>query len=73
MFNNRALSIQIVRKPAASNPEPAQHKCVDIDEITQIAMYHAEHAAKIIGALYVGHKLLNTACEIAVIAAKSKL
>lgn len=74
MFNNRALSISLVKKSPDTNPDnPTQPAGTDYDEIAQIVMYHANHAAKIVGTLYVGRKLLNTACEIAVIAAHKHL
>jgi hypothetical protein len=74
MFKNKALSIQLVQKPSdGSAPDTNPAKIVDIDEITQILMYHAPHAAKIVVSAVVAKKLLDTGCEIALMYASHKL
>jgi hypothetical protein len=74
-LKNRALQLSVVQKPAGSTTPDATAPCThrDYDEIAQIAMYHAEHAAKIVVGVVVANKLLNTACQIAVITAQAKI
>lgn len=74
MFKNKALSLSVSMnpKPTTTSAETATPSLTP-DEIAQIAMYHANHAAALIASLYVGRKVLNTACEIAVIYAQKRL
>jgi len=72
-FKNKAVQVTIVDKPVSSNEPPAEIISTNPEEIAQII---TESAVKIIGAagvVAVGYKLLTTACDIAVIAAKAKL
>jgi len=75
LFQNKALSLTVTNnpQPPTDSSEPATSKRVDADAIAQIAMYHANHAAALISAVYVGRKVVNTACEIAIIAANKRL
>lgn len=71
---NRAVQVKLVntKKEDMKNTEPAPVKTVDYAEITKIA---TEHTVKIVGAIgtvIAAHKVLNTICEVTVIAAKAK-
>ena len=77
MLKNRALQIRVVKKsdsPAADDTNPTPVVDADtLNDILQVVTYHAVPVAKAVAGAYVARKLLNTACEIAVIAATAKL
>lgn len=74
LFHNRALDVQVSLRPNAPVTQTdVPSSKLQPDEIATILMLHAEQGAKILAALYVGRKVLNTACEIAVIAAQKRL
>lgn len=67
------LSFKVSMTPKSTNQPPIEEAAprFDIDDLTQVGLYHASHAAKIVAALYVGHKVTNTLSEIALIAARA--
>lgn len=73
MFKNHALHVTMVKKtPTNTTTNSPDTASVTPDEIAQIIMYHANHAAKIAASLYVGKVVLTTGRDIAVMYAASK-
>jgi hypothetical protein len=71
IFKNRAVQVSLVKTDNADDPTP-DVETVNPQEIAQIA---TDFTIKTIGALGVviaANRILSTACEIAVIAAKAK-
>ena len=73
-LKNAAVQIKMVNtKKQDADPQVAEEIAVDPEKIAQIA---TEFAAKTIGAVGVviaANRVLNTICDIAIIAAKAKL
>jgi hypothetical protein len=75
MIGNRALHIALVKKPkTAKNENTSESSSIDLDKVGQmaaIAQCTAETTVKVVIAAYVAKKLIDTASEIAVIAANA--
>lgn len=70
MLFNRALTLQLAKKEKPSQvAEPSDRLAPD--ELITVMMYHATDAAILLGKIYAAKKLIDTGCEIAVIAAKA--
>lgn len=71
------ISITLVKKPkTAKNDNTPESSEIDWDVVGQkaaIAQETAETIGKVIVGAYVAKKLIDTACQIAIIAAQSKL
>ena len=71
------ISITMVKKPkTAKNDNTPESKDIDWDVVGQkaaIAQETAETIGKVLVGAYVAKKLIDTVCEIAVIAAQAKL
>lgn len=76
MFGNRAVSVQLTKQPKlGKNDNTTDSKEIDWDVVGQkaaIAQETAETVAKVLIGTYLAKRLIDTACEIAVIAAKAK-
>lgn len=72
MFKNRTLQMKIV-KDAEPGAEQTEVKIVDPKEIAEIATEYTLKTIGAVGAVIAANKILNTICEVAVIAAKAKL
>lgn len=72
MFKNRAIQMTFV-KPADQSAENIEVKTVDPQQIAKIAAEYTVQTIGAIGAVIAANKLLNTICEIAVVAVKAKI
>lgn len=74
LFKNRAFHVQVVDPIATPNTTPpAEPKPpMDLVKLTAVTKHLVTHAAMVGGSAYAGKKILDTACEIAIIAAKAK-
>lgn len=73
MFKNRAVQVSLVNTKKADNvAETTQVTSVDPKEIAEIATEFTLKTIGAIGAVIAANKVLSTACDIAVIAAKAK-
>lgn len=72
MFKNRSIQMKIVKdaEPGAETPEIT---VVDPEQIGKIAKDYTMLTVGAIGAAVAANKIVNTICEIAVLAAKAKL
>lgn len=75
MLGNRALQVQVVKKSNDKNAVDVVDAAplVDPEQIVKIAKDYTTHVAITVGAVIVGNRLLKTACEIAIIAAKAHI
>lgn len=75
MFKNRAVQVSLVntKKAAESSVETAPVESVDFAEIAKIATDYTVKTIGAIGAVIAVNKVLSTACDIAVIAAKATI
>jgi nitrogen regulatory protein PII-like uncharacterized protein len=76
MLGNRAIQVQVVKKPKDDNNAAEVLDAlprVDPEQIVKIAKDYTAHAAITIGAVVAANRLLKTACDIAVIAAKAHI
>lgn len=75
MLGNRAVQVSVVKKTSDKNAVDATDVVprVDPDKIHQIMKDYTTHVAVTVGAVVVGNRILKTACDIAIIAAKAKL
>jgi hypothetical protein len=77
MFGNRVISVQLAKKPKpGKNDTTTDSKEIDWDVVGQkaaIAQETTETIAKVVIGTYVAKKLIDTACQIAVIAAEAKI
>jgi hypothetical protein len=71
MFKNRSMQVKFV-KDADKGADDADVKTVDPEEIAKIATEYTVKTIGAIGAVIAANKVMNTICEIAVIAAKAK-
>jgi hypothetical protein len=71
---NRAVQVKFVntKKEAMKKDEPVIEKTVDPAEIAKIATEYTVKTIGALGAVIAAHKVLNTTCEVIVIAAKAK-
>lgn len=71
------ISLTFVKKPKpGKNDTTSESPQIDWDTVGQaaaVAQETAETMAKVLFVAYAGKKLIDTACEIAVIAARAKL
>lgn len=72
MFKNRSVQVKLV-KDADNSTAPTEIKVVDPREIAEIATEYTMKTIGTIGAVIAANKLMNTICEVAVIAAKAKI
>lgn len=76
MMFNRAMQVQMVKTPRKrkdASDETPECTHVDIDKINETVVLHVQNIAKIAGKAYVAKRVLDTACQIAVIYAKKNL
>ena len=75
MFKNRAVQVKLVntKNAAESGTEDTPIEPVDYGAIAKIATDYAVKTIGAIGAVIAANKVLSTACDIAVIAAKAKI
>ena len=71
MFKNRSIQMKFVKD--ADAPDQAEIKVVDPKEIAEIATEFTLKTIGAVGAVIAANKVLNTICDVAVIAAKAKL
>lgn len=71
MFKNRSMQVKFVKD--ADTADQTEVKVVDPKEIAEIATEFTLKTIGAIGAVVAANKILNAACEIAVVAAKAKL
>lgn len=73
MFKNRDIQINLKpKKETMKNTEPAPEKTVDYAEITKIATEYTVKTIGVVGGIIAANKVLNTICEVTVLAAKAK-
>lgn len=72
MFKNRSIQMKIV-KDAENGAETPEIKIVDPTEIAEISTEFALKTIGAIGAVIAANKIINTVCEIAIVAAKAKI
>jgi hypothetical protein len=72
MFKNRSIQMKFV-KDADNVAEAPEVTTVDPEQIAKIAKDYTVMTVGAIGAAIAANKIVNTICEIAVIAAKAKL
>ena len=75
MFGNRAVQVSVVKKAPASDTTDINNvvPSVDPNQINNLLKDYTTHVAVTVGTVIVGNRLLKTACDIAIIAAKAKL
>jgi hypothetical protein len=74
LFNKKALQVSVVnKKDIEPNTDAAPAEPVDYAKIAEIATEFTVKTVTAVGAVIAANKLLNTACEIAKIAAQAKL
>lgn len=75
MLRNRAVQVSLVKKDSNQTAIDVMDAVprVNPDQIHQIMKDYTTHVAVTVGAVIVGNRLLKTACDIALIAAKAKL
>lgn len=73
MFNNRSMQVKFVKDAKTTGAEETVVKTVDAAEIAKIATDYTVKTIGTIGAVIAANKVLNTICEVAVIAAKAKI
>jgi hypothetical protein len=70
----RQLSVSLTKAPRSdTNGAPVACTHPSFEEIAEIAQDGLMTAAHVVAVAYVGKRVLDTACQIAVIAAKAKL
>lgn len=72
-FKNKAVQFTVVDKPVDYYDPNTEIVSTNPEEIAQIITESAVKILGVAGAVVVAHKLISTACDIAVIAAKAKL
>lgn len=73
-MKDRAMQVKFVKTEDANKLDTVSTEDkMDIPEIAKIAMEYTIKTVGAIGIVLVANKFVNTACEIAVIAAKAKL
>jgi hypothetical protein len=73
MFKNRAIQMKFVKDADTNVAEQTVINTVDAAEIAKIATDYTVKTIGTIGAVIAANKVLNTICEVAVIAAKAKI
>lgn len=72
MFKNRELKVQFVKTPKQNaNTEKEQRPNMTPGQITRLVQQNVQSAAFILGVCYAGKKALDTASEIALLAARA--
>lgn len=71
IFKNRAIQVSLVKKEGADIPTP-EVETVSPQEIAEIATDFTIKAIGALGAVIAANRILSTACDIAVIAARAK-
>lgn len=72
MFKKHAIQMRFV-KDAEPGSDQTEVKTVDTKEIAEIATEFTLKTIGAVGAVIAANKVLNTICDVAVIAAKAKL
>lgn len=72
MFKNRAVQVKFV-KDADNGAGTTEVKVVDPEQIAKIATEYTIKTIGAIGAVIAANRVLNTICEVAVVAAKAKI
>lgn len=75
MFKNKAVQVSLVntKKAGENNVEQTPVEPVNYEKIAEIATKFTIKTIGTIGAVIAANKVLTTACDIAVIAAKAKI
>jgi hypothetical protein len=75
MFGNRAVSVQLVKQPKAGKDATTETVTADVDwdKIGKIAQETSQTVAKVAVLAYAAKKLIDTASQIAIVAARAKL
>lgn len=76
MFGNRSLQVSVVKTPkpgTAAPDETPEKEGIDVDKVSNLVITHTNHLAKLAGTAYVAKRVVDAACEIAVIIAKAKI
>jgi hypothetical protein len=73
MFKNRALSVQVVKTPNAEQAEGRVNNKQQLKVINNMIIEDVRLIATLAAIGYAGKKVLDTAGEIALIAAKAKI
>jgi len=75
MFKNKAVQVSLVntKKAADNSADQTPVEPVNYEKIAQIATEYTVKTIGAIGAVIAANKVLSTACDIAVIAAKAKI
>lgn len=74
MFKNRAFQVKLVNTKDEKNNPDGEVDVLNVNpqEIAKIATEYTVKTIGAIGAVVAANKVLNTICEIAVVAAKAK-
>jgi hypothetical protein len=74
MLGNRAITMQLTKQPKAGKDVTTETSPeVDWDKIGKIAQETSEGVVKVVAVAYIAKRIVDTACQIAVIAAQKKL
>lgn len=73
MFKNRALQVKMVNTKNETDAPSVEVQTVDPEQIAKIATDYTLKTIGAIGAVIAANKVLNTICEVAVVAAKAKI
>lgn len=67
MFRNRALQVQMIKNPRGKDDETVEAHTVDLEQVNKIVQEQVMHLAIVVGVVVAGMKLLDTACQIAIL------
>lgn len=73
LFKNKVVTIALEQKPQPADVPTTEVVSTNPEEIVKIITESAVMTIGAIGAVIAGHRILSTACDIAVIVAKAKL
>lgn len=74
MFGRHAVAVQLVKTPKpGKDATPETPEEVDWEKIGKITQETAKEVGKVVVVAYAAKKLIDTASQIAIIAAKTKL
>ena len=63
MFKNRALQVSMVAKDQPAGT-PRVDAGITVEQVNRMVLDHTENVAKILGTMYLGKKVIDTASEI---------
>lgn len=73
MLRNRAIQLQFVKQTPKENvSDTSEATAVDLELLSKLAKDHVRHFALAVGSVVAVMKLLDTGCQIAIIAAAKK-